>query len=569
MFSVSRYQTKSPVSLTTRCVFFLLLLISNVSNVSIANASSVEALIKDKTLVNGKITKGREVKNKDDKNTEIKDRNVDKKTVEDFWYQQGKQWLQQKTTQLDKLNNTDIKTSAKNVIVFVGDGMSITTLTAARIWQGQQAGKLGEEHFLHFEQFPHTALIKTYNTNQQSPDSAGTMSAMMTGVKTRAGVIGIGPEQNKATCENSGQYHQKNLFEWGSEAGFSTGVVTTTRLTHATPAATYAHTPERNWEGDLLRYPNAYLHGCDSIAKQLIDNAFSIGLDIALGGGSLMLSSHYDRFKQQYSHGLLINSKDELLRLNALFTSASLSNTALISNTNAKSAAPVLGVFALNHMDYETDRIHQNNQQQPSLKQMAEQALKHLQRQNKPYLLVVEAGRIDHAHHDGNAARALSETAMLADTVERLDELTADEDTLIIVTADHSHNFVMAGYPKRGNPILGISKNQSNNVVLANDGLPYTTLGYANGDSFGRQVGDVEIQNIATQHVDYRQGVAVPLSSATHGGDDVALHAKGPGAYLFSGLMEQHEIFHTILQALQMPVNDKQTKRLHTSAKEL
>lgn len=452
---------------------------------------------------------------------------------ENTWYQQGEQWLQNKVSNLQVLSSRTGNLAAKNIILVVGDGMSITTLTAARIWQGQQQGQLGEEHFLHFEHFPHTALIKTYNSNQQSPDSAGTMTAMMTGIKTRAGLINVGPEQDRSDCQGSTLHQQKSLLQWGQEANFATGIVTTARLTHATPAATYAHSPERNWEGDLMRYPSAYFHGCDSIAKQLIDEGFAAGLDVALGGGEMMLDSHYPRFKQKLPAGRLIHTEKQLLQLE-------------------QSTAPILGVFASSHMDYEIDRKRDSNTQQPSLSLMAERALLHLQKQNKRFLLVVEGARIDQAHHRGNAARALSETAMLADTVARLDELTADDDTLIIVTADHSHNFVMAGYPARGNPILAISKNQAGEEVLANDGLPYTTLGYANGDAFGRQVGSQSSahNHSYTQDESYHQGVAVSLDAATHGSDDVALHAKGPGAYLFSGLMEQHEIFHTMMQAL-------------------
>ena len=451
---------------------------------------------------------------------------------EDAWYQQGDAWLKDKLTFLQQQKDFSTSVKAKNVILFVGDGMSITTLTASRIWQGQQAGLLGEEHFLHFERYPHSALIKTYNTNQQSPDSAGTMSAMMTGVKTRAGLISIGPEQDRTDCKNSEKHHQETLFEWGYERGFSTGIVTTARLTHATPAATYAHSPDRGWEADLLRHPNAYWYGCDSIAKQLVEKAFPAGLDIALGGGASRLEGYFDSFQQQFGQQQLIQNQQQLLQLN--------------KNTPS---GPVLGVFSAGHMAFELDRIkRRGDKQQPSLKQMAENALQYLQRKDEPYLLIIEGARIDQAHHKGNAARALAETAMLAETVERLDELTADEDTLIIVTADHSHSFVMAGYPKRGNPILGISKNQQDEQVLANDGLPYTTLGYANGKAYGRQFSHEDASD--SEHVDFHQGVAIPLRSETHGSDDVALHAKGPGAYLFSGLMEQHEIFHTILQAL-------------------
>src|SRR5688572_32458292 len=81
---------------------------------------------------------------------------------------------------------------AKNVIVFLGDGMSLTTVAAARIHEGQRKGNAGEENSLAFERFPHTALSKTYNTDYQTPDSAGTMTAIATGAKTRLGVIGIG-----------------------------------------------------------------------------------------------------------------------------------------------------------------------------------------------------------------------------------------------------------------------------------------------------------------------------------------------------------------------------------------
>jgi len=73
------------------------------------------------------------------------------------WYQQGETWLQKKLINQQASNLDSKSPTAKNVILFVGDGMSITTLTAARIWQGQQQGLLGEEYFLHFEHFPHTA----------------------------------------------------------------------------------------------------------------------------------------------------------------------------------------------------------------------------------------------------------------------------------------------------------------------------------------------------------------------------------------------------------------------------
>ncbi len=126
--------------------------------------------------------------------------------------------------------------------------MSMTTITAARIYAGQQRGQSGEESNLSFESFPWTGLSKTYNTNQQTPDSAGTMTAMVTGIKTKAGFIGIDEQSERANCEsflNSDNPELMTALELAEIAGKATGIVTTARLTHATPAATYAKSPER------------------------------------------------------------------------------------------------------------------------------------------------------------------------------------------------------------------------------------------------------------------------------------------------------------------------------------
>ena len=110
-------------------------------------------------------------------------------------YAHGKSVVSQK---LSQPNNTR---RAKGVILFIGDGMSLTTVTASRIYAGQKLGMSGEEHQLFFESFPHVGLSKTYNIDQQTPDSAGTMTAMITGTKTLAGVLSVGPEVTRASAE--------------------------------------------------------------------------------------------------------------------------------------------------------------------------------------------------------------------------------------------------------------------------------------------------------------------------------------------------------------------------------
>ena len=94
-----------------------------------------------------------------------------------------------------------------------------------------------------FERFDQVALVKTYNTNQQVPDSAGTATAIFSGTKTKAGVIGIGPEAKRRNCDDALQYPVQSIGEIAKRRGKSVGIVTTTRITHATPASLYAHAP--------------------------------------------------------------------------------------------------------------------------------------------------------------------------------------------------------------------------------------------------------------------------------------------------------------------------------------
>jgi len=173
------------------------------------------------------------------------------------------------------------------VIIFLGDGMGISTLTAARIYQGQQRQTHdgGEENFLSFEKFPNTALVKTYNTNQQTSDSSGTMSAIMTGVKTKAGVVSVSDASLRSDCLSSKGNELITLVDLANAKGLSTGVVTTARITHATPASTYSSTPERNWEADSDLSTEAITNECQDIAYQLVMRDEANALTVALGGG--------------------------------------------------------------------------------------------------------------------------------------------------------------------------------------------------------------------------------------------------------------------------------------------
>ena len=134
--------------------------------------------------------------------------------------------------------------TARNVVLFVGDGMGVTTITAARIRAGEKSGRHEAEE-LSFETFPHLAHSKTYQANQQVPDSAPTMTAMVTGCKTNDGMLSVAPEVQGLDFASALLPGNRltTILESAEERGLWTGVVTTARVTHATPGACYAHTP--------------------------------------------------------------------------------------------------------------------------------------------------------------------------------------------------------------------------------------------------------------------------------------------------------------------------------------
>ena len=348
---------------------------------------------------------------------------------------------------------------AKNVIFFLGDGMGISTVTAARIYAGQTAGATGEEYSLAFEEFPHLALIKTYNTDAQVPDSAGTITALTTGEKTRIGVLGINGTVARDDCAAALQNTLPTLAELAEQAGMGTGVVSTARITHATPAGAYAHTPNRNWESSATTPDDAQALGCQDIASQLVAMPFGDCIDVILGGGrrefmpTEMSDPEYPNKQGARDDGR--NLIDEWL--------AADSNRRYAWNGDTIAqwlAAPeplsgqLMGLFEPSHMQYEADRARDPGKE-PSLRDMTALAVKQLSAKKEGYFLLVEAGRIDHAHHFSNAFRALGDTVALSEAVQWVVDNVDLSETLILVTADHSHTMTISGYPRRGNPILG------------------------------------------------------------------------------------------------------------------
>lgn len=440
----------------------------------------------------------------------------------------------------------------RNVILFVGDGMGISTITAARILAGQLAGGPGEEHSLSFERFGHVALVKTYNTDMQVPDSAGTMTAMVTGEKTRSGVLSVGASVERGDCAGGRENELSTLLEQAEAAGYATGVVSTATITHATPAAAYAHVADRNWEHDAAMPEKALEAGCVDIARQLVEFSGGDGVDVMLGGGR----AHFlpgDQADPEYaeSTGLRTDGRN----LVSQWRQGGETRDYVWNRTQFESLDPapgrqVLGLFEPSHMQFEADRIAAG-EGEPSLAEMTGFAIEALAGNPRGFFLVAEAGRIDHAHHFSNAYRALTDTIALDAAIATALQATDPANTLMLVTADHSHTFTIGGYPRRGNPILGKVESVPGKLSLDAHELPYTTLGYANGPGYRKEPPD--LTDVDTEAPDFQQVAAVDLPVETHAGEDVAAYAHGLGASGLSGVIEQNEIYQVMHDALFGP----------------
>ncbi len=465
------------------------------------------------------------------------------------WYGDGQALIAER-----RANHGNIR-PARNVILFLGDGMSLATVSAARIMEGQLRGESGEENLLFFETFPHLALAKTYNTNQQTPDSAGTMTAIVTGVKTFVGGIAVDQLARRGDCASSHGRERVTLLDLAALAGMGTGVVTDTRITHATPAALFARVPDRRWESDRGIPPSQRAEGCRDIARQLIEYDLGGGIDVVLGGGrrAFLPASAADPEHPGIS-GHRDDGRDLIAEWQQRHRQGHFAwNQAQFDAIPSTPAGPVLGLFEPDHMLYEVDRPEDVGGE-PSLTEMTVRAIEWLSQHRNGYFLMVEGGRIDHAHHLNNAHRALTNTIEFAAAVRAAHEMTDPQQTLIIVTADHGHALAFGGYGERGNPITGLAMRPGEGAPedrLMRDvtGQPMTVLSYYNGPGYRAGLRP-DFEQVDPEDPDFMPESTIWLRSATHSGEDVPVYATGPGAAVITGVIEQNVLYHAMLQAV-------------------
>ncbi|MFQ2366706.1 alkaline phosphatase [Aeromonas enteropelogenes] len=430
---------------------------------------------------------------------------------------------------------------AKNVILFIGDGMGPTVLTATRLY------KVGEEGNLEMMKLARSARIKTFSNDAQTTDSAPSMAAYTTGVKMNNEVIAMSSDTkavapgkdvngNKGinNCTSDNGKPVPTILELAKAAGKSVGAVTTTELTHATPAATYSHICHRD---------AAY-----AIAEQAVpggsgfNTALKDGVDVLMGGGA----NHWTPYDSTSNKKGRADGRD----LTAELTAQGYRYVTTKNDLAGVDSGKVLGLFsATSHLDYELDRVAKGAAStQPSLSEMTAKAIDLLSQNSQGYFLMVEGGRIDHALHGTNAKRSLTDAVALDEAVKTALGKVDLNDTLIVVTADHDHTMTINGYSAKGNPVLDLVKNGDGSTQNDADGKPFTTLVFGNGPNRP----DVRPTLTSDQVMadDYLQETGVKLGSETHGGGDVMLFADGAGSSRFKGTLDNTKVFGKLKEAL-------------------
>lgn len=367
----------------------------------------------------------------------VNGKDLEEEKNSDFWLDNAKAFVEQ------QLKKQPIVKKAKNIIMFLGDGMSHPSIASARVYMG------GEEKKLSFENFPYTASSKTYCVDKQVADSACSATAYLHGVKANDATIGLSALALRTNCEDSNIASKKteSIASWAMKAGKDAGFVTTTRVTHASPAGVFANIADRDWEYDgEIADDRCDPNLIDDIAEQLIHGEVGKNLKVVMGGGSRNFVS--TNMAENELNGYRRDGKNLVDEWKALHPDG----TYITTNDDLKNIDPtkvekLFGLFASSHIDYNLDIQRDNLQNlRPSLTDMTLKAIDVLSQNDEGYFLFVEGGRIDHGHHDNAAKYAVDEAVEFSKAIEAALDKVDIEETLIVVTADHGHVMTLAGY---------------------------------------------------------------------------------------------------------------------------
>ena len=382
----------------------------------------------------------------------------------------------------------------KNVILLIGDGTGPQQFGLLMDW-ADAAGK-SPTAFERLANAGTTGALRTAPADEPLTDSAAGATALACGVSTVNGAISVDPSGKKLTT----------CLEDARAKGRRTGLVTTTTVTHATPACFAAHVGNRGEEGEIAQQ---YVHQ-------------GLGADVTFGGGrkffpeSLLAEAGEKGWK-------LVQTREELAALPA-------------------GTQKALGLFSKSHVPYAIDRDQPGEAQAPSLADMTRKALEILSQDDKGFFLMVEGGRIDHACHGNDAPAALGELREFDDTIALCEEFRAKHpDTLVIVTADHETGglTVTTGMPPAvltAGQFLALAKVEKSVEAMGISGKP---PGDFDASRFGLGHAAFYPPNYwAADSVAIERSAqfCVTFSTSTHSTTPVLIAAAGPGAAAFGGV---------------------------------
>ena len=399
--------------------------------------------------------------------------------------------------------------AVKNVIFLIGDGMGLAHVTLTSYFVGKP---------LEMMKMSYSGLAYTYSANSFVTDSAAAGTALATGYKTFNGMICMTPDGKPVMT----------LFEAAKKVGKATGVVTTTRVTHATPAAFYAHVKDRDEEKE--------------IARQLV---VGTTIDVAFGGGMKHFSE--ELLEKAKANGFtVVTTREELL------------------NLDPSAVKRVLGIFARSHLSYYVD-----GEDRPSLAEMTGKAIEILSKNEEGFFLMVEGGRIDHAAHGNDVVAMIYDTIEFDEAVKvALEFAKKDGDTLVVVTADHETGGLGLS---NGEYAIDVEKLRSYSKIsieklmkeITPDNFKEVIKKY-----YGIDLSDEEVEALkkAFEEGEYAPSntigeiisahALIGWTTHTHTGIMVPVFAEGPGAEKFTGIMENVEIPKMIAELTDVPLHE-------------
>lgn len=416
----------------------------------------------------------------------------------------------------------------QNVILFIPDGFGPAQGTMARDFKRDH---LGEGSALVMDAIE-VGTIRTHATDNRVTDSASSATAYSTGVKTYNGAIGVDTErQPRAT-----------VLQAAKRKGMASGIVTTTRITHATPAAFVAHVPQRSMENE--------------IAQHLLWTR----PDVVIGGGQRF-------FLPESENGARTDGRNLIDEARAAGYNVALDRNAF----DATDAMPFFALLADDHLAYEVDR-HLTDE--PSLAELTRKALDMLSPHEDGFFLMIEAGRIDHAAHGNDLAGTLHDILAFDEALRvALDFVEGDGNTLLISVADHetggmtlgrnidgrshygwypdvvaavraSHGPIVAALAVEGRDAADVIAEYAGIDDLSDEELEGLRASIADGRGTNSVLGEI----IARRAV-------VGWTTGGHTGVDVRLHAVGPGSRALVGNHDNSFIGRHIAQMLDLDLD--------------